>query len=66
MGYSDEKVANRDGRDFGWEIAHGAVRRRPPISLYTMVPRTAGYTYDVGFGIYPSFKGRFLSRRAKP
>jgi hypothetical protein len=23
------KVANRDGRDFGWEIAHGAVTRRP-------------------------------------
>jgi hypothetical protein len=24
--YSDAKVANRDGRDFGWEIAHGALR----------------------------------------
>ena len=31
--------------DFGWETAHGAVTRRPPISLYTMVPRTEGYTY---------------------
>jgi hypothetical protein len=46
--YSDVKVANRDVRDFGWEIAHGAVTRRPPISLDTMVPRTEGYTYDVG------------------
>jgi hypothetical protein len=29
---------------FGWEIAHGAVTRRPPISLYTIEPRTGGYT----------------------
>jgi pimeloyl-ACP methyl ester carboxylesterase len=36
--------SNRDVRDFGWEIAHTAVSRRP-ISLYTMVPRTKGYTY---------------------
>jgi hypothetical protein len=35
-------------RGFGWDIAHGAVSRRPPISLNTMVPRTEGYTYDVG------------------
>jgi hypothetical protein len=44
----DAKVANRNVRDFGWEIAHAAVSRRPPISLYTMVPRTEGYAYDVG------------------
>jgi hypothetical protein len=25
-----------------------AVTRRPPVSLHTMVPRTAGYAYDVG------------------
>jgi hypothetical protein len=30
------------------DIAHGAVSRRPPISLYTMVARTGGYAYDVG------------------
>jgi hypothetical protein len=35
-------------RDFGREIAHGAVSRRPPISLDTMVPRAEGYAYDVG------------------
>jgi hypothetical protein len=35
-------------RDFGWEIAHAAVSRRPPISLYTMVVRTGSYAYDVG------------------
>jgi hypothetical protein len=29
-------------------VAHGAVTRRPPISLDTMVPRTGGYAYDVG------------------
>jgi hypothetical protein len=38
----------RDGRDFGWESAHTAVTRRPLIPLYTMVPRTGGYAYDVG------------------
>jgi hypothetical protein len=27
--YSDEKVANRDARDFGWGIAHGAVVTTP-------------------------------------
>jgi hypothetical protein len=32
----------------GWEIAHAAVTRRPPIPLDTLVPRTGGYAYDVG------------------
>jgi hypothetical protein len=46
---SSLKVASRNGRDFsGWEIAHGAVKRRPPISLDTVVPRTGGYAYGVG------------------
>jgi hypothetical protein len=47
-GCSDEKVANRNAKDFGREIAHGAGTRRPPISLYTMIPRTGGYAHDVG------------------
>ena len=34
--------------DFGWESAHEAVSRRPPISLDTIVARTGGYAYDVG------------------
>jgi hypothetical protein len=42
------KGANRHVRDFGWEIAHGAVTPRPPISFDTMVPRTEGYARDVG------------------
>jgi hypothetical protein len=29
---------------FGWEIAHEAVSRRPPISLDTIVARTHMYT----------------------
>jgi hypothetical protein len=29
--------------DFGWELAHAAVSRRPPIPLDTMVARTEGY-----------------------
>jgi hypothetical protein len=32
LNFSDGKVANRT---LGWEIAHAAVSRRPPISLYT-------------------------------
>ena len=63
---ANERVANCTGRDFGWEIAHAAVTRRPPISLDTMVPRTGGYTHAAGVGICPSFKGHCLSRRAKP
>ena len=43
--YSDATVANRNGRDFGGEIAHAAVSRRPPIPLYTIVARTHMYTY---------------------
>jgi hypothetical protein len=46
MSYSDAKVANRNVRDFGWEIAHPAVSRRPPISLYTSVAHTHMYTRD--------------------
>jgi hypothetical protein len=43
--YSGGKVANRSVWGFGWEIAHAAVSRRPPIFLSTMVPRTHMYTY---------------------
>jgi hypothetical protein len=66
---SPTKVKRRKSCDrlgFRVEIAHGAVTRRPPIPLYTMVPHTESYTYAVGFGIFPSFKVHFLSRRAKP
>jgi hypothetical protein len=49
---SDEKVANRMW-DFGWEMAHAAVSRRPPISLYTVVPRAESYTYGVGVWDFP-------------
>jgi hypothetical protein len=34
-------TANRDVRDFGWEIAHGAVTRRPP-SLRLALPSRQG------------------------
>jgi hypothetical protein len=43
---SMKKVANRNDRDFGWEIVHEAVSRRPPSSLYTFVARNHMYTYD--------------------
>jgi hypothetical protein len=45
-----QKVANRDLRDFGCEIAHAAVSRRPPISLSTIVARTPMYTYAAKVG----------------
>jgi hypothetical protein len=43
--FCDEKVANRNVRDFGWEIAHAAVSRPSPVPLSTSVARTEGYTY---------------------
>jgi hypothetical protein len=54
-----DKVANR--KDFGWEIAHGAVSRRPPISLYTTEARTHMYTYDAKVWDLSMFKEHFLS-----
>jgi hypothetical protein len=43
----------------GGRIAHEAVTRRPPISLYTIVVRlNGGYASDVGVWDCPSFKGR--------
>ena len=65
--YSNEKVANRNGRDFGWEIAHAAVSRRPPISLYTIVAHTEGYTYAAKVWDLSIVQGQdhFLSPRAK-
>jgi hypothetical protein len=65
--YSDGKVANRDVRDFGWEIAlTGPLRdaRRFPSTRWYPVPRATRTT--LGFGIRPSFKDHSLSRRAKP
>jgi hypothetical protein len=44
--YSNENVANRDVRDFGWEIKLEAVSRRLPISLYTIEARVGSCTYD--------------------
>ena len=37
---------NRDVRDFGWEIAHAAVSRRPPTPVSRTVARTHMNTYD--------------------
>jgi hypothetical protein len=39
------KSADRNVWGFGWEIAHAAVSRRPPIPLDTIVARTHAYTY---------------------
>jgi hypothetical protein len=40
-----KRVANRNVRDFGWEIAHEAISPRPLISFCTSVARTHMYTY---------------------
>jgi hypothetical protein len=52
---------------FGWEVAHEAVSRRPPISLYTMVPRAHIYTYGAEVWALSIVKGfHFLSPRTEP
>ena len=61
MGSIDQKVANRNVRDFGWERAHEAVSRRPPISLDTVVARTHIYTYDATVWGLCIVHGPFLS-----
>jgi hypothetical protein len=38
-------------------IAHEAVSRHPPISLYTMIPVPGATRTTLGFGICISFKG---------
>jgi hypothetical protein len=47
------------------EIAHAAVSLRPPIPLYTIVPRTHSTRTTRKFEICPSSKGHFLSRRGQ-
>ena len=56
---SDAKVANRNVWDFGWELAHEAVSRRPPIPLYTSVARTHMYTYPAKVWDLPIVQGPF-------
>jgi hypothetical protein len=46
-------------RGFGWDIAHAAVTRRPPVSLHTVVPRTGGYAYAVGVWAVSIIQGPF-------
>jgi hypothetical protein len=53
------------GGTLGGRGAHAAVPPRPPISLDMIVARTHMYTYAAKFWGCPSFKGHFLSRRAK-
>jgi hypothetical protein len=54
-----QKVPNRNVRGFGWEMAHDAVSRRPPIPLYTMVARTHMYTYDANVWDLSIVQGAF-------
>jgi hypothetical protein len=43
----------------GGRGAHEAVTRRPPIPLYTMVPRTGGYAFGVGVWDLSIIQGPF-------
>jgi hypothetical protein len=63
--YSDEKVANRNVRDFGWKRS---ITRpfRPPIPLCRIVARTEGYTHAAKVWDLSIVQGPFLSPRAKP
>ena len=61
-----KELANRDDRDFGREIAHEAVSRRPPTSLDTIVARTEGYTYGASVWDLYLVQGHFLSPIAQP
>jgi hypothetical protein len=52
--------------DFGREIAHAAVLRRPPILLDTVVARSHMCTYAATVWDFCNVKDHFLSPRAKP
>ena len=56
-----QHVANRYVRGFGWEMAHEAVSRRPPISLDTIVALTKSTRTPRNVGVCPSFMGHTLS-----
>jgi hypothetical protein len=59
--HSDGKVrSNRNGRDFGWEVAYEAVSRRPPIPLDTVVARTHTYTHAARVWDLSIVQGPFL------
>ena len=57
----ETRVANRNVWDYGWEIAHAPVSRRPPISLYTIVARTHMYTSAAKVWDLSIVQGHFLS-----
>jgi hypothetical protein len=47
--------ANRDLQGFGGRALTGPFRDARRLSLYTMVPRTGGYAFDVGVGVWGLF-----------
>jgi hypothetical protein len=63
---SDATVANRCVGISGGRYRSRGRTRRPPISLYTLVPRAGSYAYAVGVWDLSSFKDHSVSRRAKP
>jgi hypothetical protein len=50
--------------DIGWEVAHAAVSRRFPSTLWCPVPGATRTPRK--FGISPSFEGKFLSPPCNP
>ena len=65
--FSDAKVANRDFKDFGWEVAYGAVTRRPPNpSPRDCSPYRGLHARRESLGVVHRSRAIFLSCRAKP
>jgi hypothetical protein len=64
--HSHERDANRNVGDYRRAVAHGAVTRRPPISLYTIVARTHMYTCAANVWDLSIVQGHSLSPRAIP
>jgi hypothetical protein len=55
-----------NGREFGWESAHAAVSRRPPISLCMIVARTHMFTSAAKVWDLSVVQGPVSVARAKP
>ena len=65
--YSDVKVANRNDRGFGWEIAHEARFATPAgFPRHECSPYRGLHVRREKRGVCPWFKDHSLSRRAKP
>jgi hypothetical protein len=63
---SDAKVANRNVRDFGWEIARGRFATPADFPLHDYSPYSHVHVRRESLGFVHRSKGHFLSPRANP